>query len=205
MHRCDDYEYWLSEVIAGRTTSEDTLGEYQRLMAEHLSECPACRALAHELHVVESALYQQPRIRPAAALHARIMQRVKASAPMEIEHWELMPRDIWVPAAIFVVILAIALLASPSYLHSGQPFGELEPSIGYWPDVLIQLGNTVLTKVQNQGFWIAWTGLFAILTALGMRLTIRNWSDDHAQSLQYLEHLVTDKAVRLWNSARRAH
>ena len=205
MHRCKDCERLLPEFVAHQAASGGALPERYRQVAEHLRECPSCRALADELWIVESALRQQPRVWPAPTLHARIMRRVEASSPMEADGWELLPRDIWIPAAIFCLVLCIALLATPSYLYSGQVAGELEPTIGYWPDALIQLGNGMIARVQEQGFWIAWTALFAILTALGVRLTVLNWREEHAQGLQHLEHLLTDKASRLWNSARRAH
>jgi predicted anti-sigma-YlaC factor YlaD len=205
MHRCKDCERLLPEFIAQRTTSDDPLPERYWPIIEHLRECPSCRALADELWMVESALRQQPRVRPAPTLHTRIMRRVEASLPMETESWNLLPRDIWIPAALFCLVLCIALLATPSYLYSGQVAGQLEPTIGYWPDELIQLGNGMIARVQEQGFWIAWTTLFAILTALGVRLTVLNWREEHAQSVQHMEHLLMDKASRLWNSARRAH
>ena len=204
MHRCKECARLLPEFIAHRAASGDALPERYRRVAEHLRECPSCRALADELWVVESALRQQPRVRPAPTLHARIMRRVEASSPMETESWELLPRDIWIPTVIFCLVLCVALLATPSYLYSGQIVGELEPTIGYWPDELIQLGNGMIARVQEQGFWIAWTTAFAFLTALGVRLTASNWREEHAQGLQHLEHLVMDKAAHLWDSARRA-
>jgi hypothetical protein len=204
MHRCKECERLLPEFIADRTLSEDALPERYRPVAEHLRACPSCRALADELRVVESALHQQPRVPPAPTLHARIMRQVKTSAPMETESWELLPRDIWVPAAIFCLVLCLALLATPSYFYAGQLVGELEPTIGYWPEALIQLGNSLVARGQEQDFWIAWTAAFAVLTALGVRLTANNWREEHDQGLQYLEHLVMDKASRLWHSARRA-
>jgi hypothetical protein len=205
MHRCKDCERLLPEFIAQRTTSDAPLPERYWLVIEHLRECPSCRALADELWMVESALRQQPRVQPVPTLHARIMRRVEASSPMETESWNLLPRDIWIPAAIFCLVLCVALLATPSYLYSGQIAGELEPTIGYWPIGLIQLGNEMLVWFQDQSFWIAWTALFSILTALGVRLTVLNWREEHAQSVQHMEHLLMDKASRLWNSARRAH
>ncbi len=205
MHRCKECARLLPEFIAHQATCDDTLPERYRRVAEHLRECPSCRALADELWMVESALRQQPRVWPAPTLHARIMRRVEASSPVETESWELLPRGIWIPAAIFCLVLCIALLATPSYLYSGPVAGELEPTIGYWPEGLIQLGNEMLVQFQDQSFWIAWTALFALLTALGVRLTVLNWREEHAQGLQHLEHLVMDKASRLWNSARRAH
>ena len=116
-----------------------------------------------------------------------------------------MPWDVWVPAAAFVIALFLALALAPTALLSETAMAELQPSLGHWPTELIRWGESLMASMQEQGFWLVWSALFAVLAGLGLRLALRSWDIETAQSLDRLEHNLADAATRLFRDPRRAH
>ncbi|MBC7236979.1 MAG: zf-HC2 domain-containing protein [Chloroflexi bacterium] len=199
MSRCKDWERLLPQYIAD---GEPEIPSYA-LLADHLRDCPNCQALAAELRVVEWALRHRPRVRAPSTLQVEILQRVERETERQEEKWQLMPSDIWVPAAVFALALLLAILLAPGQVLSGEGITELQPSLTNWPQILTQWGETLLASAQEREFWIGWSVVFALLAGLGLRLALRSWNTAASESLSRLEHQVVDAATRLWKDARR--
>jgi hypothetical protein len=63
--RCDDYQAWLMDVLAGAGDPLDVGA------GQHAATCPACRAAAGEVHAGWDACHALPPIEPPVALRER--------------------------------------------------------------------------------------------------------------------------------------
>jgi anti-sigma factor RsiW len=113
---------------------DGALGEAQhRAVADHLTHCPDCAALAAELQRTWQALELSEAIDPSPSFMAAIMRRVRAELPQPV--WQA-PR--WAVAAALGICLACGGMAG--YVHSGGAESATVSQVALAADVSQQLG-----------------------------------------------------------------
>lgn len=200
MYSCEIAREQLPQYIAD---GEPRSAGYGSLRA-HLGACPACRAYAERLRVVEEALRTYPRVWPDPALTMRIMRTVAAEKQAQEESWHLLTWDVWLPVAALVLTLLIVVMSAPPQVLPEMPLQEFEGTIAGWHSNI----NTWVAPVlpaRGDTFWAIWSGLFVALAGLGLSLSLSCWNTLNSRSLDRLEEHVTEVVSRLRGYTRRVH
>ena len=70
---CEKYLDLISARLDGQLTAQEETD-----LTTHLNECPACRAIANDLHALHSTLSQPGEVDAPPALSQTVMKRIKA-------------------------------------------------------------------------------------------------------------------------------
>jgi anti-sigma factor RsiW len=106
---CNDHRDAIAEFVDGRL---DATGE--RALAQHVDECPACRALVADLKSIQAAAFTLERRQPSAAVwhlvRARVAEDARTGARGRVLQWPRTRRAwvVWASAAAALVIAATA-------------------------------------------------------------------------------------------------
>lgn len=200
MSLCERVLQELPQYVAD---GEPPMTCYEGLRA-HLRACPACRAYAARLRIVEDALRTYPAASPAPEMAALVMHRISMPGSRgEHERFPL-PWVVWVPALAFVLAFLLAMMSIPPSLAPTPPVLEVESSFTNWLSVVDAYLESIRALMSKDLFWAVWSGVFATTAGLGLSLSLACWSTRNSQRLGQLEERVTDMAAELWNHARRA-
>ncbi|MFO7918161.1 MAG: zf-HC2 domain-containing protein [Anaerolineae bacterium] len=196
MLSCKRVQEQLPQYIAD---GERASPRYEALH-RHLASCPACRAYAQRLRLVEEALHTYPRVHPSPLLTDRILEAVgKERAAME--EWHPLSWDVWVPVMVFVMALFIASVSLPQGMLARVPDTRLTETLAAWPHFL-QSRSALWGRVEKELLWAIASGIFATMAGLGMGITLAYWKKLDAFDLGDLEQWLASTAQRLWKRAR---
>ncbi len=182
---------------------EPALVTYARLRG-HLAACASCRDYAIRLRVVEGALRAYSPVASPACLASSVIDSIVQEHQAKPEEWELLPWDIWVPAAAFTLAILIAMMSIPSHLLTVPGVEEISGAVQQWPTTITGWINSVHLMTKEDLFWAIWSGVFATTAGLGISLSLAYFKLSK-QRLEQLETRVTDTANRLLDYTRRAH
>jgi len=193
-----------SELPQYIADGEPALATYARLRG-HLAACAACQGYAARLRVVEGALRTYPPVASPACLANAVVSSIVQEHQAEPEEWELLPWDIWVPAAAFILAILIAMMSIPSHLLTIPGVEEISGAMQQWPTTISGWIDSMHLMTQEDAFWAIWSGVFATTAGLGISLSMAYFHKLSKQRLNDLESRVTDTANRLLDHTRRAH
>lgn len=193
-----------SELPQYIADGEPALATYAGLRG-HLVACTACQGYAARLRVVEGALRAYPCVASPACLTSSVVDSIVQEHQAKPEEWQLLPWDVWVPAAAFALAILIALMSIPSHLFTLPGMEELGGAMQQWPTTIDGWIDSVHLMTKADSFWAIWSGVFATTAGLGISLSLAYFHKLSRQRLNDLETRVTDTATRLLDHTRRAH
>ena len=198
---CNSVRSQLPQYIAD---GEPALVIYAGIHA-HLATCASCQAYAARLRVVEAALHAYPPVCAPAYLPTSVVGAISHESQAKPEEWQLLPWDVWVPAAAFALAILVAIMSIPPHLVTVPSAQEINGVIQQWPAAINNwLGNVQLMTRENL-FWAIWTGIFATTAGLGLSLSLIYFHTVSKRRLDDWEMRVTDTATRLIDRAHRVH
>ncbi len=184
--RCEQFRELISAYI-----EQSIAPPLAAKMEEHSAGCSACRAELEDMRQLWQMMAQARRVEPPASLHARIMQEVAASAPVQpaLRWWELAwrPRFAFAAAAAVLVLAALMLwshnvqtdaIALSVVTSGGSPVAPVrsaplparfEPFRADTGDLrwMVKLNASVPTTVEvSAGAQTVWSGVVARETAV---------------------------------------
>jgi hypothetical protein len=183
---------------------EPPLATYAGLRG-HLADCAACQSYAERLRAVEDALHAYPPVASPACLAHSVVDAIVQEQQARPEEWELLPWDVWVPAAAFALAILIAMMSIPSQLLTIPGVEAISETIQQWPTTISGWVNSVRLMTKEHVFWAIWSGVFATTAGLGISLSLVYFHKLSRQKLNDLETRVADTANRLLDYARRTH
>lgn len=170
---CERYEAALSDYADGTLQASDQPqdGVDVDALEAHLADCPRCRAIVEDLHVIGEAARGLERRMPPPEVWARIAAAIEA-APVRPAASLFMRRDLWAAAALVVLLIGGSWFAwrqltpppAPALnaVRATAPAGEPDPE-------LVQDVETELTLAEEH-YVKAIAGLEAITAADGAEL-----------------------------------
>lgn len=196
MLSCERMQERLPQYIAD---GERATPRHEALRA-HLASCPACRAYAQRLRLVEEALRTYPRAHPSPLLTNRILETVGRDRAA-MEEWHPLSWDMWVPVVVFVLALLIGSVSLPQEMLARVPDTQLTETLATWPYAL-QGRSALWGKMEKELLWAVASGIFATMAGLGMGLTLAYWSRLDSLDLGDVEQRITSTAQRFLKRAR---
>jgi len=198
MKPCRQIESALAEYVARGLPSESPRYRPER---EHLRHCSECRAFLLALQEVEDALHRPPEYVPDPSLTDRILAKINAEIPIEVETWRILPTAVWLPAMALVVALLMAFALIPGNAGPGL-LVDAEPS-------RVAEGLSVATgglwlALERDLFWPVWSGIAVTLAGFGLSLFLSQWDDKNKQEVVRFEEQARSAVSRVAEMARRA-
>jgi predicted anti-sigma-YlaC factor YlaD len=198
---CQPFHEQLIQYVAD---GEPALASYALLRA-HLAACPACRALARRLRIVENGLRTYPAVSPAPQTTEFIMRAITRENQPRQEEWRLVTWDVWVPALAFALALIVAIMSLPVQSSTSISVRELAGTLIALPSPLDTWLFSLRELMSQNLFWAIWIGIFVTMAGLGVSLSLSHWDEDNSESLDRLETRLSDAATRLWDHGRHVH
>lgn len=169
---CERYEAALSAYADGTIQASEQSQDVVEVDAleAHLAECPRCRALVEDIHVIREAARGLERRVPPPEVWMRIAGAIDP-APARTTTSLFMRRDIWAAAALVVLLIGGAWFAWPRLTPATAPGLNVVRAVpGGEPDPeLVQDVETQLTLAEEH-YVKAIAGLEAIAAAEGSEL-----------------------------------
>ncbi|MHB0857421.1 MAG: hypothetical protein ACYC5M_07595 [Anaerolineae bacterium] len=198
MTPCELCRAMLPQYIAD---GEPLLPGYTVLQA-HLRTCPACRAYAARLHAVEDALRTYPMVAAPPQVAAQILSTL-GEPTHGTETWEPLPRSVWSPLMVTVVVAAMVFL-SIAQVDSGLFWANLESTFVNWAQPQHVAAASRTLTIRQEDFWAVWCGIFVSISGLGLCVALSSWNARHHTALYRLEALASERASRFWQNVRHA-
>ena len=197
MKPCRQFESTFVE-IASSGVPADSSGLRPEL--EHLRRCPECRAYLHALQYVEKALRCPLDRVPDPSLTDRILARIYAEKPIEVEAWRLLPAAVWLPSTALVIALFMAFVLMPGNALTGLML-DAEP-LRLVKDLSVGAGG-LRHALERDLFWPVWSGIAVTLAGVGLSLFLSKWDDISREEVIRFEEQARDAAARVARMARR--
>jgi hypothetical protein len=160
------------------------------------------------LRRVEEGLRTHPRRAVDPAMTARILAAIAEESSVQREGgadaWQLLPLDVWLPAATLLTALMILVLSIPEHLGSLASRYAPQPELLERAVSLPQVLAPVQEGTSDPLFWAVWIGLSVVLAGLGLCVSLSAWSADSSQGLAQIEAEVAGFVQRLREGPRRA-
>lgn len=113
---CEKYLDLISARLDGQLTAQEEAD-----LTTHLNECPACRAIANDLHALHSTLSQPGEVDAPPALSQTVMKRIKAERASARRR---LVRRLSGLAACLLLCIGVLRVADATYYDHNRPTSD---------------------------------------------------------------------------------